>query len=177
VIHPSLVHKRDAGGVSLGLADRGALGRAASRLLGLASGARLLVQRQLTGIEVVVGGLRDPHFGPVVMVGLGGTLVEVVGDVAFGLAPLGQDEARRVITSLRGYPALEGARGAEAIDLGSLAAVVCMAGDLLCAVPEIVELDLNPLLANADGCIAVDWRILIANPPSGREPRAADSPR
>jgi acetate---CoA ligase (ADP-forming) len=176
VIHPSLVHKRDAGGVSLGLADRGAVGRAASRLLGLASGARLLVQRHLTGIEVVVGGLRDPDFGPVVMVGLGGTLVEVVGDVAFGLAPLGLDEARRLITSLRGYPALEGARGTEAIDLGSLAAVVCTAGDLLCVVPEIVELDLNPLFANADGCVAVDWRILIANPPSGREPRAADSP-
>jgi acetyltransferase len=99
------------------------------------------------------------------MVGLGGILVEIVGDVAFGLAPLGPDEARRLIAGLRGHPALSGARGAQAVDLASLAAVVCAAGDLLCAVPEIAELDLNPLLADAEGCTAVDWRILVANPP------------
>jgi acetyltransferase len=176
VVHPSLVHRSDASGVSLGLADRAAVRDAADRLLGLASGARLLVQPQLTGVEVVVGGLRDPQFGPVVMVGLGGVLVEVVGDVAFGLAPLGPDEARRLIASVRGYPALRGARGADEVDLASLEAVVCAVGDLLCAVPEIADLDLNPLFASADGCIAVDWRILAANPPSGREPGAADSP-
>jgi acetyltransferase len=165
VVHPTLVHRSDAGGVSLGLADRGAVTAAADRLLGLVPGARLLVQPQLTGVEVVVGGLRDPQFGPVVMVGLGGILVELVGDVAFALAPLGPDEARRLIAGLRGHPALSGARGAQAVDLASLAAVVCAAGDLLCAVPEIAELDLNPLLADAEGCTAVDWRILVANPP------------
>ncbi len=165
VVHPSLVHRSDAGGVSLGLADGDAVGAAADRLLGLVSGARVLVQPQVTGVEVVVGGLRDPHFGPVVMVGLGGILVEVVGDVAFGLAPLGPDEARRLIASLRGRPVLSGARGAEPVDLGSVASVVCAVGDLLCTVPEIAELDLNPLLADASGCIAVDWRILVANPP------------
>jgi acetate---CoA ligase (ADP-forming) len=176
VIHPSLLHKSDASGVSLGLDDSAAVAVAADRLLCLASGARLIVQPQLTGVEVVVGGLRDPHFGPVVMVGVGGILVEVVGDVAFGLAPLGPDEARRLIAGLRGYAALRGARGADEVDLASLSAVVCAVGDLLCAAPEIAELDLNPLFARADGCIAVDWRILAANPPSGREPGAADSP-
>jgi len=165
VVHPSLVHKTDAGGVHLGLSDGPAVGAAADRLLGLVPGARVLVQPQLTGVEVVVGGLRDPQFGPVVMVGLGGVLVEVVGDVAFGLAPLGPEEAHRLIASLRGHAALGGARGAEAVDVASLAAVVCAVGDLLCELPEIAQLDLNPLLADAAGCTAVDWRILVANPP------------
>jgi acyl-CoA synthetase (NDP forming) len=164
VVHPSIVHRSDAGGVRLGLADRDAVLAAADRLLGLARGARLLVQPQPSGVEVVVGGLRDPQFGPVVMVGLGGTLVEVVGDVAFGLAPVGPDEARRLVAGLRGYPVLSGARGAEPVDVTALADVVCAAGDLLCAVPQIAELDLNPLLATAAGCTAVDWRILVANP-------------
>jgi acetyltransferase len=176
VLHPSILHKSDGGGVRLGLTDGAAVQAAAEHLLGLAPGARVLVQRQVTGIEVVVGGLRDPHFGPVVMVGLGGVLVEVLGDVAFGLAPLAPDEARRLIAGLRGHAALTGARGAEPADLGALAAVVSAAADLLCAAPEIAELDLNPLLATARGCVAVDWRILVANPPSGDEARRASSP-
>jgi acetyltransferase len=175
-VHPSLLHKSDVGGVRLGLADGAAVRDAAEDLLRLVAGARVLVQPQMTGIEVVVGGLRDPHFGPAVMVGLGGILVEVLGDVAFGLAPLSPDDARRLIAGLRGHAALTGARGAEAVDLDALAAVVCAAGDLLCARPEIAELDLNPLLASARGCVAVDWRVLVANPPSRDEAGRAGSP-
>ncbi len=164
-LHPDLVHKSDVGGVLVGLGDAAAAYQAASNLLALVPGGEVLVQRQANGIEVVVGGIQDAQFGPAVMVGLGGLLVEVLGDVAFALAPLGQDEARRLIARLRGFPALTGARGREAVDLDALAAVVCAVGNLLVAVPEIAELDLNPLFATGRECVAVDWRVLVGNPP------------
>ncbi|MDP9240271.1 MAG: acetate--CoA ligase family protein, partial [Actinomycetota bacterium] len=160
-VHPDLVHKSDAGGVRLNLTGPHQVGAAAIDLLALAPGATLLVQRQATGVEVIVGGVRDPQFGPMVMVGLGGVLVEVVGDVAFGVAPLDRAEALRLIDSLHGRPVLAGARGAEAVDLDALAGVLAAAGDLMSSVPEIAELDLNPVLATPDGCLAVDWRIRV----------------
>jgi acetyltransferase len=172
-LHPELVHKSDRGGVRVGLVDHGDVQAAASELLDLVPGGRVLVQRQASGIEVVVGGIRDPQFGPAVMVGLGGVLVEVLGDVAFALAPLRADEARRLVERLQGFAALTGARGQEAVDLDALARVVCAVGDLLVAVPEVAELDLNPVLGRAAGCVAVDWRIAVALPGSGAGP---DSP-
>jgi acetyltransferase len=162
VVHPDLVHKSDVGAVRLGLSDPKTVHRAASELLSLVPGGEVLVQRQATGTEVVVGGIRDPQFGPAVMVGLGGTLVEVLGDVAFALPPLGAAEARRLLARLRGFPALAGARGRQPVDLDALAGIVTAVGDLLVAVPEVTEIDLNPVLATATGCVAVDWRILIA---------------
>lgn len=163
-VHPSLVHKTDVGGVRLGLADAAAVRTAAGELLSLVDGARVLVQPQLTGVEVVVGGDRNPQFGPVVMVGLGGVFVEVLGDVAFGLAPLDRIEARRLIDGLRGRALLAGARGARPVDLDALADLVSAVGDLLAAVPEVAELDLNPVLATAEGCVAVDWRVVVRHP-------------
>ncbi|MGH3902268.1 MAG: acetate--CoA ligase family protein [Pseudonocardiaceae bacterium] len=161
VVHPDLVHRSDVGGVRLNLTGPAAARTAARALFGLADGARVQVQPQLSGIEVAVGGLRDPQFGPVVMIGLGGILVEVMGDVAFGLAPLQTGDAHRLIASLRGYPVLTGARGREPVDLDALAGTVSAVGDLLVTQPEIVELDLNPLLATASGAVAVDWRITV----------------
>jgi acetyltransferase len=161
VLHPDLVHKTDQGGVRVGLAHRDTVRRAAAELLDLAPGGRVLVQRQAGGLEMVVGGIRDPQFGPAVMVGLGGVLVEALGDIAFALAPLGPDEARRLIGRLQGFPALAGARGRPAVDLDALAGVVSAVGDLLVAVPEVAELDLNPVLATAAGCVAVDWRVVV----------------
>jgi len=119
----------------------------------------VLVQRQLTGTEVVVGGFRDPSFGPVVMVGLGGIWVEALADVAFALAPLSVEEAADLIGSLRGYRVLSGGRGRPAVDLAALARVVVAAGDLLAAVPRVAALDLNPVLATPDDVVAVDWKI------------------
>ena len=177
VVHPDLVHKTGSGGVRLGRHDRAAVRAAAADLLTLRPGAEVLVQRQLAGTEVIVGGLRDPQFGPVVLAGLGGVFVEVLDDIVIGLAPLRQAEARDLLARLRAYPVLTGARGAVPIDLDALADVLCAVGDLLVARPEIAELDLNPVLADADGCVAVDWRILVENPPGQDEERPPDSPR
>jgi acyl-CoA synthetase (NDP forming) len=183
VVHPSLTHKSEARGVRLGLDDPQAVRAAAAELLTLVSGARVLVQRQATGIELVIGGIRDPQFGPAVMVGLGGVFVETIDDVALGLAPLRGEDARRLLSRLRGGAVLTGARGAEPVDLDALAAVICAVGDLLLAVPDIAELDLNPVLAGTGGCVVVDWRIALENsssrdkgPPQRDRQRCLDSP-
>jgi acetyltransferase len=162
------VHKSDAGGVRLDLGDAGAVRAAAADLLALDDEARVLVQPMAAGTELVVGGLRDGALGPVVMVGFGGVLVEVLGDVAFALAPVGEAEAIAAIESLRGYRLLTGVRGRPAADLQALAATVVAASQLIAAVPEVSELDLNPVLAGPDGALAVDVRIVGAAAP--REP-------
>ena len=143
----------------LGLADAAALRTAADELL---VQGPVLVQRQLSGVEIAVGAVRDPVFGPVVMVGLGGIWVEVLGDVAFAMAPLHRAEARDLLASLRGHALLTGARGGPAVDLDALADVVVAAGHLLLACPDVTELDLNPVLATSDGAVAVDWKIGVA---------------
>lgn len=159
VVHPALSHKSDVGGVRIGLGEAAAVRAAAEDLLALRPGARVLVQRQEGGLEWVVGGVRDPGFGPVVMVGLGGTAVEVLGDVQFAVAPITAAHARTMLRCLRGAALLDGVRGAEPVDVAALCDLVVAVGDLLVGVPEIAEIDLNPVLATADGVLAVDWRI------------------
>jgi hypothetical protein len=177
VLHPALVHKSEAGGVRLGLRGQRAVHDAAADLLALAPGASVLVQPQAAGTEIIIGGLRDPQFGPTVLVGLGGIFVETLGDTALALAPLNRESARGLLARLRGYPMLTGARGTEGVDLDAVATVISAVGALLVATPEITELDLNPVLARPDGCVAVDWRILVGNPPGQDQERSKDSPR
>jgi acetyltransferase len=159
VDHPSLTHKSDVGGVRLGLATAEAVRAAAADLLALADGAALLVQPQRAGIELLVGGVRDPEFGPVVMAGLGGVLVETRRDVQLAVAPVDVAQAAVMLKSLRGGAVLGGVRGGAAADVAAVAALIVRVGDLMMGHPEISELDLNPVLASATGCIAVDWRI------------------
>ena len=163
VAHPELTHKTDAGGVRLGLATAAAVRRAARDLLALADGASVLVQPQGQGVELVVGGIRDPQFGPVVLAGLGGILVEARDDVALAVAPVDEAAATALLRSLRGSAVLDGLRGQPAVDLRAVARVIVRVGLLLADVPEILELDLNPVLAARRGCVAVDWRIRVGS--------------
>ncbi|MHA6781003.1 acetate--CoA ligase family protein [Pseudonocardia saturnea] len=151
-------HRTELGGVRLGLTGPGAVRAAAEELL--AATDAVIVSPQLSGVEVAVGAFRDPSFGPVVMVGLGGIWVEVLADVAFAPAPVTVAEARDMLAGLQGHPLLCGARGADPVDLDALAAVVVAAGDALVAVPDIAGIDLNPVLARADGAVAVDWKLV-----------------
>jgi acyl-CoA synthetase (NDP forming) len=165
VVSERLVHKTEVGGVRLGLADEAALRAAVRDLLALDAGARVLLQAQCPGEEVIVGGFRDPQAGPVVMAGLGGVFVEVLADVVFRLAPIDEEEAAEALGSLRGYPVLAGARGREGVDLGALSTTLAAVSRLLVALPEIAELDLNPVMAAPEGATAVDARILTAPAP------------
>ena len=113
------------------------------------------------GVELIVGSVRDPKFGAVVMVGLGGVFTEVLGDTACAIAPVSVDAARELLLSLQGAPVLLGARGRAPVDLDALAEVVARVSRLAAAHPELVELELNPVLAGPAGVLALDARVVL----------------
>jgi acetyltransferase len=152
-------HRSELGGVRLGLTGTGQVRTAAAELLQI--GGSVLVSPQLEGVEVMVGAIRDPAFGPVVMVGLGGIWVEVLADVAFALAPLSRSEALDLMAGLQGYPLLTGARGTPPVQLEALAQVVVAVGDALAVLPTVAGIELNPVLASPSGAVAVDWKLSI----------------
>ena len=156
-----LAHRSDVGGVRLNLRDAQEVGEAATDLLAMSEA--VLVSPHLSGVEVAVGAFRDPSFGPVVMVGIGGIWVEVFGDVAFAVAPVTRREAEELVGTLRGHALLSGGRGQPATDLVALADVVVALGDALIALPSAESLELNPVLATPEGVIAVDWKLTLGN--------------
>lgn len=159
----SIYHRTEVEGVRVGLANAAEIAAAYRDMARL--GPAVLVQPQVPGSETVVGGLRDPDFGPVVMTGLGGMAVEILEDVTFALAPVGTDEAIGMIERLRGYPLLCGYRNRPAADIGSLASVISGVSRLLATHPEVTEIDLNPVMATEVGAVAVDWKLYVAGNP------------
>ena len=162
-----LAHKSDLGGVALGLRGDAAVLEAATRLLELGTRHDLAFRGLLVepmappGIELILGLLRDPQFGPVVLVGFGGTLTEVLDDVAIRLAPLDLDTGHAMLADLRGARLLDGVRGAPPIDRTAVASMLVALGRLGVDRPDILEVDLNPVLATADGAIAVDALVVM----------------
>jgi len=161
VDHPELTHKSDAGGVRLGLTSADAVRAAAADLLALADGAAVLVQPQHQGIELLIGGVRDPEFGAMVAAGFGGVLVETQRDVQLAVAPVDTEQATAMLRTLRGAAVFGGLRGSPLVNLGPVADLIATVSELMADNPQIAELDLNPVLAGPDGCAAVDWRIRI----------------
>ncbi|MDP9400836.1 MAG: acetate--CoA ligase family protein, partial [Actinomycetota bacterium] len=159
-----LLHKSDAGGVVLGLADPGALARAFADLQERLAPTALSVERQAPaeGVELLVGTRWDARFGPVALVGLGGVYTEVLRDVAVALAPVEADEARRLLLSLRAAPLLRGARGRAAVDLGAAAEAVAALSRMAAAHPELAELEVNPLRVTPRGALGLDARAVLA---------------
>jgi acetyltransferase len=166
IVSPDITHKTDVGGVELGLAAAEVAAAAESMLarVGRARpGARLegiLVQGMAGGsaAELLLGMVRDPQFGPLVMVGFGGIFVEILGDTATRLAPVDAAEARAMLGELRMAPALRGFRGRPAADLDALAETVSRFSRLVSDVPGLLELEINPLLATPLGARALDVR-------------------
>ena len=161
-----LAHKSDVGGVRLGLADDGAVRNAARELLDLAlpGGAvqrGLLVSRQLQGVELILGGRRDPLFGPLVVVGLGGILAEVLDDVAIRLAPVDQAEAAAMLDELRAVAVLAGARGRPGVDRPAVIDAIVRLGQLLVDDPTVLEVDVNPVISGPSGTAAVDALVVV----------------
>lgn len=159
-----LLHKSDAGGVALRLADRDAL-LAAYRDMHARLGApaySVEAMADLTdGIELIVGVNHDPRFGPVAMVGLGGVLTETLRDVAFSLAPVPAERAEALLRGLRTAPLLAGVRGRPAVDVTAAAAVIERITTVAAAHPEIAEIEVNPLLVRPDGALALDARAVL----------------
>jgi acyl-CoA synthetase (NDP forming) len=169
VVSRDVVHKSDLGGVVLGLQTPDAVAEAVSSLVERTRerGARLdgiLLQREVPGgIEALVGVTTDPTFGPLLVCGLGGVLVEVLRDAAFRLTPVSDLDADDMITGLRSPRLLDGYRGAPAGDKAALASVIQKVSALVEIIPELRELDLNPVkvLAPGEGAVVVDGRMRV----------------
>jgi acyl-CoA synthetase (NDP forming) len=163
------IHKSDVGGVRLGVSTPAAAAdavrtiRADLERAGLgAVVAELLVQEQIdSGQEMIVGVNRDRLLGPVVMVGLGGRLVEVLGDVAVRIAPLTDADVEEMLRSLKSYRLLTGYRGAPALDVDALSQVLHRVSALVDDLPEIAEMDLNPVFVLEKGAVAADVRVRV----------------
>ncbi|MFF8870623.1 acetate--CoA ligase family protein [Streptomyces massasporeus] len=160
-----LLHKSDAGGVALGLAGPAELLAAFREMhtrLGAPSYSVEAMADLTDGIELIVGVNRDPRFGPVAMVGLGGILAEALRDVAFTLAPVPADRAVTLLRGLRTATLLDGVRGNPPVDVDAAAKAVETITAFAAAHPEIAELEVNPLLVRPDGVLALDSRAVLA---------------
>ena len=169
IVSPDVIHKSDSGGVKLGLANATQAGKAYSEIVAAvkkhhpkAKIQGVSVQKMARpGVEVIIGMTKDAQFGPVLMFGLGGILVEVLKDVSFRIVPLAKRDAREMIKEIKGYPLLEGYRGQEPANIPFLEDVLLKVSSFVEKTPEIKELDLNPIFAYKDGAVAVDARVIL----------------
>jgi len=165
---PDLVHRTEAQGVHLDVADDRAVRQAFSDLRGRLRAPRVLVQERVPpGAELLLGGRRDPVFGPIVVAGLGGILAEVVRDVALALAPVDPEEARAMLADGARARLLAGARGRPACDPAPLVAALTGIGELMAAVPRAIEIDVNPVIAAGARAIAVDAVVILGDEARG----------
>lgn len=168
IVSPQILHKTDAGGVLIGLKTAEAVREAYETIM--ANAKRYDPKAELLGVqvqqmvgggqEVIIGGVTDGSFGKLVAFGLGGTLVEVLKDITFRLAPVTKDEALSMLDGIQAAEMLKGVRGGAAADREALSGLIVRVSELISQFPEIDELDLNPVFAAADGAIAADVRIV-----------------
>jgi len=167
IISPEWLHKSDLGGVVLNVATEAELRHAYKNLqsrfrertpAGTLEG--ILVQKQVRGIELLLGLKRDPQFGPVLVAGAGGIYTEVLKDVGRALVPVTPEQCADLLQSLKIYPILKGTRGQAGVDMAALVATMVKLSRLAVDYPEIQELDLNPVVADPQGCWCVDCRIV-----------------
>ncbi|HEX7628794.1 MAG TPA: acetate--CoA ligase family protein, partial [Candidatus Methylomirabilis sp.] len=172
IVSHEILHKTDVGGVRLNLPDAdavaqgfGSIDASVRRFFPSAVIQGIAVQEMVAGgKEVILGMTRDPSFGPLLMFGLGGIYVEVLKDVAFRVAPIGPDEAEAMIREIRSFPLLRGVRGEKPSDMAAMVEALERLSQLCTDFPEILELDVNPLLVKPEGsgAVAIDARLALA---------------
>ena len=175
IVSRDIIHKSDAGGVALNITDEDGARRAFDQIIANAgaytqkhgqtapdiTGVLLTPMAKKGGVEIILGVVKDPSYGNVMMFGLGGVLVEVLKDVAFRAVPLSEYDARAMMDEIKGRVILDGVRGAKGVDKEALVVLMRRLSALCAACPEIKELDLNPVLAYPDGIDVLDARILL----------------
>ncbi len=169
VVSPQVLHKSDVGGVILNLRDeeevREAYRRIHENVKAKVPGAvieGILVQEMApSSTEVIVGAIKDPTFGPTIMFGLGGIFVEILRDVSFRLVPIERVDAEEMIGEIKAYKILEGARGMPKADKEALIEILLKTSNMLMDIPEIKELDLNPIMVYERGAKIVDARVIL----------------
>ena len=162
VVSPQVVHKTDVGGVEVGIRDDRGLTEAFERMSALPGFDGVVVDEMVRGVELIVGAKEDPQFGTVVLVGIGGTSVEVYKDVAIRMAPVSADEARVALSRLEGRALLHGHRGGPAADVGALARLIEAFSAVAHDLSDVAEsIDLNPVIATPERAVVADARIML----------------
>jgi acyl-CoA synthetase (NDP forming) len=169
IVSPQVIHKSDVGGVKVNLRNEEEVRRAyreiienVKRKVPNAEIEGILVQEYAPpGVELIIGLLRDPQFGPTVMFGLGGVFVELFRDVSFRVAPLSEQDAESMIKEVKAYKLLTGFRGMEPVDIEAIKDALIRAGRIGIENEEIAEMDLNPVIAYPKGIKVVDARIIL----------------
>jgi acetyltransferase len=171
IVSPQIIHKSDAGGVKVGIQNQAEAEAAYDAIIANAKAydpkavieGIYMVQMAGKGVEVILGATRDPKFGPLVMFGLGGIMVEVMKDVTFRLAPMWESSAINMIKGIRAFDVLKGVRGAKPSDINKIKECILRLSQMLCDNPEISELDINPMivLPEGSGAVVADCRIIL----------------
>ena len=169
IASPDVVHKSDAGGVKVDVKNATQVSNAYREIMTSikqqfpkAAIDGISVQPMAKpGVEVIIGMTKDAQFGPVLMFGLGGILVEILKDVSFRIVPLAPRDAAEMIRDIKGYPVLEGYRGQPPSDVSALEDMLLKVSAFVDKNPDIKELDLNPVFAYSDGAVAVDARVIL----------------
>lgn len=169
IVSPEITHKSDVGGVKVNVKTADEVRAAFEEITAAARAAQagatisgVAMQKMAPqGIEVIIGMSKDPQFGPVLMFGLGGILVEVLKDVSFRIVPIERRDAREMIEEIQAFPVLRGVRGQDPADIGALEDLLLKLSEFIEANPQVEELDLNPVFAYRDGALAVDARIVV----------------
>jgi len=172
VMSPDILHKSDAGGVCVGLGTATEVEQAIRDMMRTPTIAAARVEGFLVeemapqGQEIVVGAVRDPHFGPLLMVGLGGVFVEILADVSFRICPISRIDAEEMLDELKGAALLRGARGRKPVDRAAIIDVLLKMGGqdglLMTHADHIAEADINPVIVSEHGAVAVDARFVLA---------------
>jgi acetyltransferase len=173
VLDAAILHKSELGGVHLGIRTAEEMDRALDVIAGSTGHARVLVEEMAPpGIDLIVGARRDPVFGVVVLAGLGGTVAEVLADIAVRVAPLTPTEAAGMVDDLACAALLDGFRAGPVLDRGELGGLVAGLGALLTARPDLADVEINPLRLTRDGLVALDAVVtLTEEAPDGRTDR------
>jgi acyl-CoA synthetase (NDP forming) len=174
VVSPEILHKSDAGGVKVGLKSADEVREAitamaaAPKIKAAKVEGWLIEEMAPAGQEMVIGGLRDPQFGPLVMAGLGGIFVEVLADVSFRICPITRLDAEEMIDELKGAAILKGARGRKPVSRDAIVDVLLRIGGenglLMQHAEDLIEADVNPLIVSDTAAVAVDARFILSTP-------------
>ena len=162
IVSPLIIHKSDVGGVAVGIAGDASLTETFRRFETLDGFRGVLVEEMISGIELILGAKDDLQFGPMILLGMGGTGVEIYRDVVLKMAPLTEKEALAMYRGLKARRLLEGYRGAEPADLGKLAQTLLRFSSLVMELEgQIESIDINPLLCSSRDCIVADARMIL----------------
>ena len=163
VVSPKILHKSDVAGVAVGIQGEEVLRAVFQRFSTLEGFSGVLVEEMVAGLELIIGAKIDYQFGPIILLGIGGTGVEIYKDACIRMAPLKEADVRSMISGLRAHQLLEGYRGRAPVGMAALTQTLLAFSDLVVELDDKIEsVDLNPVMCTADTCIVADARIMLS---------------